>query len=73
VAKSSDKALVDAESGKPLAKYLNFYTSEGKHGEMIGSVLNENNIKFLIEFVEFASEQIDAGNKVYLNFNERQG
>ena len=53
-------------------KYLSLFSNEGQYGEMIGSVINERSLERFTEFAEFVVSQVEAGNSVYLNFNQRR-
>lgn len=64
-AKSSDKGVEDKV-------YLSFYTNEGQNGEMISQTISDKNIERFIEFADFVTQQVEAGNKVYLNFNKKK-
>lgn len=52
-------------------RYLNFFTNEGQYGDMISVTVREGfSLEKFIEWAAFVQEEVESGNKVYLNFNE---
>ena len=66
------KAAGDLGKTDEGKKYLSLFTNEGEYGEMIGCTLNANSLERFTEFAEFVVSQIEGGNAVYLNFNQKK-
>jgi hypothetical protein len=67
----SSHYIVAKSSGNPDdRKYLNFFSSEGEYGEMISVTVKDGfSIEKFLEFAAYVQDEVEAGNKVYLNFN----
>lgn len=51
-------------------KYLNFFSTEGTYGDMISVTVKEGfSLEKFIEWAAFVQDEVEKGNKVYLNFN----
>lgn len=52
-------------------KYLNFFSGESEYGEMISVTVKEGfAIEKFLEWAAFVQDEVEKGNKVYLNFNQ---